>query len=232
MQTRKFLISARKQRRALKPNPFSNHPTLVASDTKNYMHSFQCNEKISVFYRGMTDISALQQFLCSDFLDAFPRPLQWVRIALSVYPIKGTFLISHNGAYLLPGWFRTVNIAVDGSIGVESASQLSVPPARVPAEAGADAHHGDDDDHDQSQRVPHVVRLHRADEGEKDEPHDCCGIWKFGSHVAAVSSSGSAASESDDAKGERTSGSAQPITEQLYSSRACRMFSFSSYKQA
>lgn len=126
------------------------------------------------------------------------------------------------------------NIAVDGSIGVESASQLSDPPACVPAEAGTDAHHGDGDDQDQSQSVPHVVRLHRADEGEKDEPHDCCGIWKleFGSHVAAVSSSGSAASESDDAMGEQTSGSAQPITEQLYSSRACRIFSFSSYKQA
>lgn len=119
-----------------------------------------------------------------------------------------------------------------GTQPAESASQLPVPPARVPAEAGADAHHGDDDDRDQSQSVPRVVRLHRADKREKDEPHDCCGIWKFkfGSHVAAVSSSGSAASESDDAQGEQTSGSAQPITVQLYSSRACRMFSFSSYK--
>lgn len=113
---------------------------------------------------------------------------------------------------------------------LQSASQLSVPPPRVPAEAGAEAHHGDGDDHDQSQSVPRVVSLRRADEGEKDEPRDCCAVWKFkfGNHVAAVSTSGSAASD----EGGQTSWSAQPITELLYSSLACRMFSFSSHKHA
>lgn len=36
--------------------------------------------------------SAGQQFLCSDFLDAFLRLLQWFSCALSVYPIKARFL--------------------------------------------------------------------------------------------------------------------------------------------
>lgn len=67
------------------------------------------------------------------------------------------------------------------------ASQLPVPPPCVPAETGAEAHHGDNGDHDQSQSVPCVVSLRRTDKGEEDEPHDGRGVWRstFGSHVVA-----------------------------------------------
>lgn len=219
----------------IKTKPLFKAPHFSGSGYEKLCAQFSVfRENISLFYRGRGNSSRVRTSWM-----LFPAPFS-ESASRSVCPSKGTSFNQSQWrlscARLVPdseyrgGWQHRGT----GTQPAESASQLSVPPARVPAEAGADAHHGDDDDRDHSQSVPRVARLHRADKRGKDEPHDCCGIWKFkfGSHVAAVSSSGSAASESDDAKGERTSGSAQPITEQLYSSRACRMFSFSSYKQA
>lgn len=56
-----------------------------------------------------------------------PAPFNESASLLAFIPLKGTVSISHNGAYLVPGWFRTVNIAVDGSIGVQPPNPQSLP---------------------------------------------------------------------------------------------------------
>lgn len=68
---------------------------------------------------------------------------------------------------------------------VSLSSQLFVPPARVPAEAAAEAHHGQDGAQQQGEGVARVVSLHRRDEAEDEQPDHRRGVRKFNfrSHV-------------------------------------------------
>ena len=67
-------------------------------------------------------------------------------------------------------------------------SQLPVPLARVPPEAGAETRHGQDGPQEQGEGVARVGSLRRRDPGQKDEPGHRRGAREFGSggHVEII----------------------------------------------
>lgn len=175
-----------------------------------------------------------------DFLDGFLRPLQWFSCVLSVYPMKAHFLSVTMGHMLGQVGSGQLMKCLDGSIGLQAHKPESLPhscPFRLRAYHPRQAQKPTMDTTVITTRAK-VFPTSVASTGrirERKMSHTMAaalGSSSLGAMLSQVSRSWSQASESDDAKGSQTSWSAQPITAQLCSSLASRMFCFSCHVNA
>lgn len=173
-----------------------------------------------------------------DFLDTFL--LQWSSCALSVYPRKAHFssvTMGHMLGQVGPGQLIK---CLDGSIGLQVHKPGSLPhscPFRLRAYQPRQAQKPTMETTVITTRAK-VFPTSAASAGrirERKMSHTSAaalGSSSLGAMLSQVSRPGSQASESDDAKGSQTSWSDQPITAQLYSRFASRMFCFSCHVNA
>ncbi|MFT7805513.1 hypothetical protein AGIG_G10348 [Arapaima gigas] len=93
--------------------------------------------------------------------------------------------VAHGGVQVLHGTRAFSALGSSEAAGRARRSQAAIPRSGVPAQAGAQAHHGDHGPYEQSHRVAAIQRVHRRHPGQRErEREQEPGERRAGSHVA------------------------------------------------